>query len=110
MEREAYCIITTTVDSQELAGQITSALLEAKLVACVQEQHIQSSYHWNGKIEKNREILLQMKTKTIHFENIERTIKKLHSYEIPEIIMSPVYNANRDYLSWIDKEVSNDVS
>ncbi len=105
MKKETYCIITTTVNSQEVAEQITKALLQARLVACVQEHTVQSSYHWNGHIEKNIEILLQMKSKFLHFDSIQQTIKDLHSYEIPEIIMIPIKNASEDYLTWIDKEV-----
>jgi periplasmic divalent cation tolerance protein len=105
MKKKAYCIVMTTVDSQEIAEKITTALLKARLVACVQAQTVQSSYHWNSQIETSTEILLQMKTKSLHFDNIEHTIKDLHTYDIPEIIMLPIQNANRDYLTWIDREV-----
>jgi periplasmic divalent cation tolerance protein len=105
MKKEAYCIVTTTVDSQEVAEQITTALLQARLVACIQTQTVQSSYHWNGRIERSTEILIQMKSRSLHFDSIEQTIKDLHTYDIPEIIMVPVQNASKDYLAWIDREV-----
>ena len=104
MKKEAYCLVSTTVDSQELAEQITTALLQARLVACVQAQNIQSAYHWNGQIEQSSEILLQMKSRSVHFDSIEQMIKDLHTYDIPEIIMVPIQNANKDYLAGIDRE------
>jgi len=105
MKQETYCIVTTTVDSEEIAENITTALLQARLVACVQTQTVQSAYHWNGRIEKSTEILLQMKSRSLHFDSIQQTIKSLHPYEIPEIIKVPITNASRDYLEWIDREV-----
>lgn len=105
MKSEAYCIVTTTVDSEEIAEKITTVLLQARLVACVQAQTIQSSYHWNGQIEQSSEILLQMKSRSVHFDSIKQTIRDLHTYDIPEIIMIPIQNANKDYLAWMDREV-----
>jgi len=105
MKKETYCIVTTTVDSEEVAEKITTALLQARLVACVQAQTIQSSYHWNGRVEQSTEIQLQMKSRSLHFDSIEQMIKDLHPYEIPEIIMLPIQNADKDYLAWMDREV-----
>ena len=71
MEASDYCIISTTTDSKENADAITQLLLEKKLVACVQSTTIQSAYHWQGKIIKSEEILLQMKTRKSLFEKIQ---------------------------------------
>jgi len=97
-----YCIISTTIDDGNIADQISTALLQDHLVACVQTQSIQSKYHWNGTLETTEEILLQMKTKASLFEEIKIQIEALHSYDIPEIIMIPILDANENYLNWID--------
>jgi len=104
MKTTNYCIITTTIDDEKIADQIGTSLLEDHLVACVQSHTVQSKYHWNGTLETSEEILLQMKTKASLFEKIKVQIEALHSYEVPEIIMTPIINANDDYLKWIDEE------
>jgi len=104
MKIEKYCIITTTIDDENIASQISTALLKDHLVACVQSHTVQSKYHWNGALETNEEILLQMKTKASLFEEIKVQIEALHSYDVPEIIMTPILDANDNYLNWIDGE------
>ena len=104
METTHYCIITTTIDDENIADQISTALLQDHLVACVQSHTVQSKYHWNGTLEKSEEILLQMKTKVSLFEEIKVQIEALHSYDVPEIIMTPIIDANESYLNWINEE------
>jgi len=104
MKPSDYCIISTTTDTKENAEMITQSLLEKKLVACVQSATIKSSYRWQGKIILTDEIKLQMKTKTSLFEHIKKEIKALHTYDVPEIIMVPLTDANTFYLEWIEKE------
>ena len=107
MEASDYCIISTTTDSKENADAITQLLLEKKLIACVQSTVIQSAYHWQGKIIKSEEILLQMKTRKSLFEKIQTEIEYLHTYDAPEIIMVPMADANASYLQWIEEETIN---
>jgi len=104
MNENNYCIITTTIDNEIRAREIATSLLEQRLVACVQLHPIESLYHWNSAIEESRELLLQMKTRSIHFEAVREQILKLHSYDIAEIIMTPIIDANESYLEWIEKE------
>jgi len=107
MEASDYCIISSTTDSKENADAITQLLLEKKLIACVQSTTIQSAYHWQGKVIKSEEILLQMKTKRSLFEKVQTEIEHLHTYDVPEIIMVPMTSANLRYLQWIEEETIN---
>ncbi len=107
MKTTNYCIITTTIDDENIADQISTTLLQDHLVACVQSHTVQSKYHWNGTLETSEEILLQMKTKASLFEDIKVQIEALHSYDVPEIIMTPILDANESYLNWIDKETKS---
>jgi periplasmic divalent cation tolerance protein len=104
MKTTNYCIITTSIDDENIAEQISTALLQDHLVACVQSHRLQSKYHWKGSLETSEEILLQMKTKASLFEEIKVQIEALHSYAVPEIIMTPILDANDDYLKWIEEE------
>jgi len=104
MNPSDYCIVSTTTDSKENAEAITQSLLQKKLVACVQSSTTDSSYHWEGKIIFSKERLLQMKTKKSLFAMIKKEIEALHTYDVPEIIMVPLLDANDFYLKWIDSE------
>lgn len=99
-----YCIILSTTDSQNEADKITNILLESRLVSCVQQIPIKSVYHWQGKIEKSNEILIQMKTKRNLYAEVEKIIKENHSYQVPQIIEIPIASGLFDYLQWIEKE------
>jgi len=103
MKGSDFCIISTTTDSKENADALTQMLLEKKLVACVQSSTIQSAYHWEGKMMRSEEILLQMKTKKDLFKTIQKEIENLHNYDLPEIIMLPLEDANLSYLQWIEE-------
>jgi len=104
MEASDYCIVSTTTDTKENANIISSDLLQKKLIACAQRTTTQSSYRWQGKIIESDEILLQMKTKKSLFEHIKKEIESIHTYDVPEIIMIPLLDANEFYLQWIEKE------
>ena len=62
---------------------------------------IESHYLWKGKKESSREILLLIKTRKSSYVGLERLIKRLHSYETPEIIALPVVRGSQKYLKWI---------
>lgn len=100
-----YCTITTTTDDPTIAELITKALLESQLVACVQSSKIQSQYKWENKVVNTTEIMLHMKSKCVLYKNVETKIKALHNYEVPQIVMIPIINANQAYLKWIDAQV-----
>jgi periplasmic divalent cation tolerance protein len=94
-----------TTDDPMIGELIAKALLEARLVACVQSFSIHSQYKWENKLVNTPEIMLQMKSKCALYPQIEARIKGLHHYEVPEIIMTPILDGNQDYLRWIDLEV-----
>ncbi len=105
MKTKNYCIITTAIDDENIADKISTSLLKDHLVACVQSHTVQSKYNWDGNLESKKEILLQMKTKTSMFEEVKVQIKSLHTYDLPEIVMTPIIDANEAYLEWIENEV-----
>jgi len=96
--------VITTVDKKNKANEIAQILLDKKLAACIQIFPINSLYKWKGKKEKAKELVLFIKGK--NFKKIEKEIKKIHPYKIPEIIQVKITKANKDYLNWIEKELS----
>jgi len=95
-------VVLTTAGSEEQAEEIASALVSECLAACVNVvPGIRSVYKWKGKIEKDREVLVLVKTTAGRFEAVRRRIRELHSYELPEAIALPVVDADPDVLAWL---------
>ena len=93
--------MTTTTDTPELARRIVRALLEEKLAACVQISPIVSHYVWDGAVREEAEQLLSIKAKSADYEAIAASIRRLHTYEVPEILKFDISDGSRDYLGWI---------
>lgn len=103
----AYCVVFVTTGSRSEARRIARVLLKQRLVACANiVPGVESHYWWEGKMEHAREWLLVMKTRRGKFRAVERAVKQLHSYQVPEIIALPLAAGQADYLRWIDASVS----
>ncbi|MBI5687736.1 MAG: divalent-cation tolerance protein CutA [Verrucomicrobia bacterium] len=104
----AYCVVFVTSGSRREARRIARALLEQRLVACASiVSGVESHYWWEGKIDHAREWLLVMKTRRGKFRAVERAVKQLHSYQVPEIVALPLAAGQGDYLRWIDGSLSS---
>lgn len=100
-----YIQVFTTIDSKDKAGNIARKVVEKKLAACVQiTGPITSVYRWQEKINEDEEWLIIFKSRLELYDTLEREIKALHDYDVPEILAIPVVNGNRDYLDWLEKE------
>ena len=91
-----------TCGTEEEATKIAQSLVEERLAACVNlVSPVRSIYRWEGKIWDEREWILVIKTQRKRFEELEKKVKSLHSYFIPEIIGLPIIEGNPAYLKWI---------
>lgn len=100
-------VVLVTCGSLEEGKRMGRALVEARLAACVNvlETPIESIYRWKGKVDTATEFLLLIKTSRERFAALEDTVKRLHSYAIPEIIALPIEKGSRDYLGWLTDSV-----
>jgi len=99
-----YIQVFTTTGKKKDAEKIAEVLLQSRLAGCVQIMPVESSYLWKGAIEKSREYLCLIKSRQSLYKKIEKAIKKYHSYEVPEIIVTPVLKGSRMYLEWLESE------
>jgi periplasmic divalent cation tolerance protein len=100
---KSYIQITTTTEKRQDAEKIAGVLVDEKLAACVQlVGPITSIYRWKGQVEKAEEWQCLIKTRQDLYEEIEKTIKSIHPYEVPEIIALPLSKVSKDYLEWLD--------
>ncbi len=98
-----YIVILITCSKKQEATKIVKALLEKKLVACVNIiDKVESFFWWKGKIDRAQECLLIAKSTKAKLDKITKVVKSLHSYVVPEIISLPVAGGNKTYLDWID--------
>jgi len=101
-----YLQVMTTIDDREVAIKIVQTLVEARLAGCAQVVGpIQSTYWWKGDIESAEEWLCILKTSKSLYPELEAAIRQMHSYEVAEIIASPVVAGNVDYLTWLSGEL-----
>ena len=98
----AVSVVMVTVGNGEEALTIARTLVEEKMVACANiVPHIRSIYRWRGEVCDEDEQLLIMKTRSELFPALQDRIRKLHSYEVPEIISVPIADGLPDYLNWV---------
>ena len=64
-------------------------------------------YRWKGKVESTKEFLLVIKSTKAHFAKLEAQIKRLHSYDVPEIVALPISRGAATYLTWISDSVKH---
>ncbi|HEY0006176.1 MAG TPA: divalent-cation tolerance protein CutA [Pyrinomonadaceae bacterium] len=102
---EAIVALVTAASGEE-AARLAEMLVASRLAACVQIMpEMESVYHWKGAIERSAEFLLVIKTTQSNFEELEREVRALHSYETPEIIALPIKSISAPYLEWLEANV-----
>ena len=104
---EAILVITNLPDKAS-ALVLAQKLIESRTAACVNIlAEATSVYHWQGKTETTNEIPLFIKTLAERYADVEKIIKMLHPYELPEIIAVPVKTGLPAYLQWVEDEVTD---
>lgn len=102
-------VVFITAPNQDEATRLAEMLVESHLAACVQIlPGLESVYRWQGKIERQPEVLLIAKTLRSKFAELEREVRAVHSYETPEIVVVPIVNGSAPYLEWLMASVSSD--
>jgi periplasmic divalent cation tolerance protein len=96
-------VVLVTCGTLAEARRIARVAVAKRLAACVNIvlSPVESVYRWKNKVEKAREVLLLIKTAAKLLSGLEREVKRLHSYKIPEFIALPVAAGSREYLSWL---------
>ena len=95
-------IVFMTAPNVDEANLLADMLVDKRLAACVQiMREMESVYRWQGKVERQREVLLIAKTFSSKFVEIEKEVIKLHSYETPEIVAIPLSAGSGPYLEWL---------
>jgi periplasmic divalent cation tolerance protein len=100
--QNVYIIVVVTAPSKQEAEKIAQHLLDKRLIACANIiGPVSSVFRWSGKTEHTEEYLMLLKSRKDLFEKLSETVKALHSYEVPEILVLPVVGGSEVYLSWL---------
>ncbi|HPB73682.1 MAG TPA: divalent-cation tolerance protein CutA [Chromatiaceae bacterium] len=87
----------------ETADRLGTRLVEEDLAACVNLlPGIRSIYRWQGKLVRDAEVLLLIKTREVLFPTLAARLRELHPYDLPEIIACPISQGLPDYLEWVN--------
>ena len=101
-----YAIVLVTASGRDEAERIAAAVLEERKAACVNiVPSVASRFWWKGKIDSADELLLIIKTRQTAVSDVIKTVKRNHSYTVPEIIALPITGGSQEYLDWIAGEV-----
>jgi periplasmic divalent cation tolerance protein len=107
MSTDAIAVFITAANRAE-AARLAQMLLEKRLAACVQIlPELESVYRWQGQVERQPEVLLIAKTTAARFEELEKEVTALHSYETPEIVAFPLTAGSKPYLEWLKTNVDD---
>jgi periplasmic divalent cation tolerance protein len=99
-----YVQVFVTFPSRKTADSAVRLLLGRKLVACGQVSGpVRSTYWWKGRIETASEFFVILKTSRGLYPEVEKAVRKVHPYEVPEILAVPVLKALPEYGRWMDE-------
>lgn len=102
-------VVLVTCGSAKEARKIARAVVQHRLAACanILASPVQSVYRWKGTVESAKEFLLIIKTTKARFPKLKSAVKRLHTYEVPEITALPIATGASNYLNWISESVAS---
>ena len=103
----AVSVVLVTAPDVETAARLARALIEERLVACVNVvPGVRSIYRWEGKLQEDAEVLLVMKTRSDRCTALAARVRDLHPYDLPEVIELAAEGGSLPYLEWVRTESS----
>jgi periplasmic divalent cation tolerance protein len=102
-------LVLVTCPSLALARKIARSVVQKRLAACVNvvRSPVESFYTWKGKLESAREHLLLIKTTAARLPQLERVVKRLHTYDVPEFVVLDITGGSTEYLAWLVDSVES---
>ena len=107
MSHELIVFVTTPNDDE--AARIADTLVSERLAACVNiVAAVRSIYRWEGKVTRDSETLMIIKTTDERYAELERRVKELHSYGTPEVVALRIQRGSEQYLNWLRDSTATD--
>jgi periplasmic divalent cation tolerance protein len=101
-----YSLLYVPVSSKDFAVELSTTLLNKKLIACanVIENGV-SLYWWKDDVEQSKECYLILKTVKEKVEDVRSLVEELHTYDTPCIAEIEIKSLNEKYAKWIDESM-----
>lgn len=100
-------LVFVTTSSRKEAMTIARALVKEKQAACVNVlPSVTSIFRWQEKVQRSREMLMLIKTTRRRYPALQKAIRSLHSYEVPEIISIRIDRGLPLYIDWVERETT----
>ncbi|GAB3164405.1 divalent-cation tolerance protein CutA [Amycolatopsis sp. NPDC004378] len=100
-----HVVVTTTTDSESAARELAAKAIEARLGACAQVVGpVTSVYRWDGEVRTDREWRVEIKTTAERVPALTEHLGRLHGYDLPEVIATPIVGGSAAYLAWLSTE------
>jgi periplasmic divalent cation tolerance protein len=101
-KKQSGILVISTYPNEESILEISNNVIVAKkLCACISLTKVRSIYYWNNKLEDQEEFMVFFKTTKLCADSLKDEIRRLHPYDVPEILELKLDDVSRDYLSWL---------
>ena len=98
-----YCTVPSIAEAKKIAGVV----IEKRMAACCSIiENVTSIFHWQNKIEEAQEVLLLIKTTGKIYQQLEKEIKMIHSYSVPEIMATTIDYASSAFKEWVQESTN----
>lgn len=101
-----YVLVTTTTDNPDEARALAADLVTARLAACAHIDEIRSTYWWDGEVQNDPEFRIEFKTPQHRAAELQQAILDAHSYDTPQVIVTPILGGSPAYLAWLTEETT----
>ena len=96
-------IIYTTFSNKKDAQRIAEKMVRERLAACASIFPCKSIFFWKGKLQKENEVVIELKIAGRNYKKLEQRLLELHPYSLPQIVAVKVEKASEGYARWVEK-------
>ncbi len=104
-----FCLICLSCGTQAEADNIAKVLLDKKLIACVKQLPVKSSFTWENKTSTSEEIWMSMESREDLFDEIEAEVAKIHSYQTFVMTASPITKISKKAQIWLNESLRESI-
>ena len=98
-----YSYVYVTFPNEKIANKICEAVINDKIATCANIVPGSTIYRWKGSIEKSKEIIAFIKTRSDLVKKVADKVREMHPYEVPCIVAFDISKGSKPYLDWISE-------
>lgn len=107
MEKDTPILVYATFPSSDDAELIGGRLVDDGLAACVNIlPGMVSIYVWQGQRQRDSECAMIIKSRAALADRIVETVRSLHPYDNPALVVLDITAGSPPFLDWIMKQTA----